>query len=160
MRPKLARLAVEVELFPARKMEGAGDVTMRVKSAEIPMLMVEDFTKVPLVDVTVNVYVPAGVDEFVDIVMVPVASEPGTKLTVDGIMVVARPAADGEGDTEMIMLPVNPRLSRVTVQLDEPPTMKFDGTGEDTVALKSPVTVNVNVRECAMSPLVPVRATL
>jgi hypothetical protein len=160
VRPKLARVAVEVALFPARKMEGAGDVTTRVKSAEIPMLMVVDFTNVPLLEVTVNVYVPAGVDEFVDIVRVAIASEPGTKLTVEGAMVVARPEAVGEGDTEMMMLPVNPRLSRVTVELDEPPTMKFDGTGEDTVALKSPVTVIVSVTECAMSPLVPMRVIL
>lgn len=55
MRPKLARVTVEVALFPARKMEGTGDVTTRVKSAEIPMVMVEDLTRAPLAEVTVNV---------------------------------------------------------------------------------------------------------
>lgn len=103
---------------------------------------------------------PAGVDEFVDIVSVAVALEPGTKLTEIGVIAVARPEADCDGDAEMSTIPVNPRLSSVIVESAEPPTMKLEGRGEETVALKSPVTVIVNVTEWAMSPLVPVTVTL
>jgi hypothetical protein len=53
-RPKLVRVTVEVALFPGRKMEGVGGVATKWKSAETPIVMVEDRTRVPLVDATVN----------------------------------------------------------------------------------------------------------
>ena len=60
----------------------------------------------------------------------------------------------------MSILPVNPRLSRVIVESAEPPAMKLDWVGEETVALKSPATVIVKVTEWATSPLLPVTVTL
>ena len=55
VRPKLVRVTVEFALFPARKIEGIGGVATRWKSAETPIVMVEDRTSVPLVGATVNV---------------------------------------------------------------------------------------------------------
>jgi hypothetical protein len=55
VRPRLVRVTVELELFPARKIEGIGGVVVSRSSAETPIVTVEDLTKVPLVAVTVNV---------------------------------------------------------------------------------------------------------
>jgi len=53
--PRLVRVTVELELFPARKIGGMGGVVVSRSSAETPIVRVEDLTKVPLVAVTVNV---------------------------------------------------------------------------------------------------------
>jgi hypothetical protein len=66
------------------------------------------------------------VDEFVEIVKVAVALEPGTTLTDAGVMVVARPGADCDGGAEKTIVPVKPRLSIVIVESVEPPAMKLD----------------------------------
>jgi len=94
-----------------------------------------------------KVYVPAGVEELVEIVSVEAALEPGTKLTVAGFSEAVRPLADWTAEVEMTMLPVNPRLSIVICESADPPAMKLEGLGVETVALKSPVTVIVKVTE-------------
>jgi len=66
------------------------------------------------------------VDEFVEIVRVAVALEPGTRLADAGVMVVARPGTDCDGVAEIVMIPVKPRLSSVIVESVEPPAMKLD----------------------------------
>jgi hypothetical protein len=54
VRPKLDRVTVEFALFPGRKLEGVGGDATKWKSAETPIVMVEDRTRVPLADETVN----------------------------------------------------------------------------------------------------------
>jgi hypothetical protein len=66
------------------------------------------------------------VDEFVEIVRVAVALEPGTRLTDDGVMLVERPGTDCDGAAEMLIVPVKPMLSSVMVESVEPPAMKLD----------------------------------
>jgi hypothetical protein len=159
LNPELLTVTIEVALPPAWTTDGDAAVETTVKSAETPSVMGEERTIEPLVKVTVKVYEPAGVDESVEMLSAEVAREPGTRLTLCGVALATSPGIDCDVEAETTTLPVNPRLSRVIEELAEPPAMKLDGTGDETVGLKSPATVIVRVNECAIDPLFPVSVT-
>jgi hypothetical protein len=91
------------------------------------MLRVVMWDKVPLAPVTVTVYAPAGVDGFVRMVTVLVPREPGVRLTLVGLKVNVIPVAAGRTVAESAMLPVNPRLFMVIVDVALPLAVKLVG---------------------------------
>jgi hypothetical protein len=73
---------------------------------------------VPLVPVTVTVYVPAGVEAVVAIVNVEVAVEPGARLTLAGAKLNVIPVAAGATVAESPTVPAKPSSPVATIVVE------------------------------------------
>jgi hypothetical protein len=79
---------------------------------------------------------------------------------MEGLLTVtARPNAVGEANPVTLIVPVSPRLVRVTVKVVEPPATKLAGDGLLPTSVKSPATVTLTVVLWDTEPLVPKTVT-
>jgi hypothetical protein len=100
---------------------------------------------VPLVPVTVIVYVCAAVAVVVDIVRVDVPVVPGVRLMLVGANAKLIPVAAGATVAESATLPVKPRLLAVMVELAELPATTLEGLAGLAASWKSATSVHVTV---------------
>jgi len=149
-----ATVIVEVAATPAATVTLVGlAVTEKSSGAATVTVTVVEWESVPLVPVTVTVYVP-GVELEQFSVEVP---EP---VTLVGLNVHVSPVGDTVEARETI--PLNP-LSAVTVIVDDPedPEVKETLVGLAAIVKSGgAVTVTATVAECDSVPLVPVTVTV
>ncbi len=93
------------------------------------------------------------------IVRTDVPVPPGVNATGLVPKVRVRPVTGVAVDPARVMLPVKPRLPRVTVDVADPPATKLEGVAAPALMVKSGVTVTLTVVEWDGTP-VPVPVTV
>ncbi len=137
----LATVIVEVAEFPATKLPGLGELEIIVRSGVTVIERVEECIIEPKLAVTVTVYVDDGVDDVVMIARVDVPDAPGLSETPVGVNEKVKLGSLGELVAFRLIVPVRPRLARVTVELADLPATKVAGVGAWEDSVKSGFTV-------------------
>ena len=141
VRPMLATVIVEVAEFPATKLPGFGVVEVIVRSAVTVIERIEVWVIEPKLAVTVTEYVADGVDAVVVIASVDVPEAPGFRETPVGVNEKVILGSVGELVAFRLIVPVRPRLLRVTVELADLPATNVAGVAAWDDNVKSGLTV-------------------
>ncbi len=131
--PLLTTVTVIVTLWPIVTLPlGATMTVLMLGTAETTTLTGKLCETMPLVAVTVIVYVPGAVDDDEDALRTRLATEPGTMLTrkldpLDAELPINIEGAFAAGETGTVTftVPVSPKLLRVMLDVEEPPGRKL-----------------------------------
>jgi hypothetical protein len=104
--------------------------------------------------------VPDGVDVVVVIASADVPAPPGVRETPVGVNASAMLGSLGELVAARLILPVSPRLLRVTVELADLPATNVPGVTVCADNVKSGFTVTRTETVCDSEPLLPVTVIL
>jgi hypothetical protein len=166
--PAFDTVTVPVTALPAVVVpSGENETSTIFGTADTVVVTTIFFDAVPLIAVTVIVYVPGDVDVVEPIVRVALPTRPDISLTITAVEVELELvkniegllALAGETDAVRVTLPVKPILVNVTVEVAEPPAIKEPGETGVLVNVKLLIMLIDNSRECRSEPLVPVRVT-
>lgn len=103
---------------------------------------------------------PDGVEAVVAIASADVPDPPGARETPVGVNASAMLGSLGEPVATRLILPVSPRLPRVTVELADLPATNVPGVTDCATNVKSGFTVTRTETVCESEPLLPVTVIL